>query len=116
MTEAFSQQPNDLVKQSMPFSYLAVSLASNDGGSHSVKLYTDISAEWVSGDRSQSANWTTTSGSVVSHKIQLVNQTTYVEAKDQIQRKIILAHTISLFSRLTRCRGRDILFNRWRQY
>lgn len=70
----------------MPFSYLAVTVAPTDENSHSVKVYTDISAEWASGDRSQTVNWTTTSGSFVTHQIQLATQSTYTEVKDQIQR------------------------------
>lgn len=37
-------QPTDLVKQSMPFSYLAVSVSSRDNASHNIQIYSDISA------------------------------------------------------------------------
>ena len=37
-------QPADWVKQSTPFSYLAVDFASTDGQKHSVQIYSDISA------------------------------------------------------------------------
>ncbi|THH14879.1 hypothetical protein EW146_g5515 [Bondarzewia mesenterica] len=79
-------EPNDLTQQSLPFSYLALSAASNDGGSHSVHVYTDISAEWVSGDNSLTANWTTTAaGDVLTHQVQLENQSVYGEVSDHIQ-------------------------------
>jgi hypothetical protein len=45
MTLTFlSPAERDPVKMSMPFSYLNVELATNDGKDHDVALYTDISA------------------------------------------------------------------------
>ncbi|KAJ7599409.1 hypothetical protein C8J56DRAFT_769937 [Mycena floridula] len=52
-------EPSDLVKQSLPFSYLSVDVTSLDGKAHAVELYSDISAEWISGDRNNRAVWTT---------------------------------------------------------
>ena len=75
------------MKQSLPFSYLALSAASNDGKNHSVQLYTDISAEWVTGDNSLIANWSTTTGTVLTHQVQLVNQSPFSEINDHIQRE-----------------------------
>jgi hypothetical protein len=46
-TDRYYGQPEDLVKQSTPLSYLAVSANSNDNQQHKVQIYTDISAEWV---------------------------------------------------------------------
>lgn len=81
-----SLQPNDLGKQSFPFSYLSLSAASNDGGSHSVQLYTDISAEWVSGDNSLPVNWTTTTtDNPWIHQVQLQDPSIYTEIKDHTQ-------------------------------
>ncbi len=80
-------QPTDLVKQSLPFSYFVLSAAPNDGKSHSVQIYSDISAEWVSGDDSLTVNWTTTTGSVVTHQVQLEQQTLFGEVSDRIQRE-----------------------------
>lgn len=36
--------PTDLKRQSLPFSYVDVSVTSSDGNSHDVQLYTDITA------------------------------------------------------------------------
>ena len=36
--------PTDLKRQSLPFSYLDVVVASMDGATHDVQLYTDITA------------------------------------------------------------------------
>ncbi|KAI0661062.1 DUF1793-domain-containing protein [Cubamyces menziesii] len=78
-------EPTDMVNQSLPLSYYAVSAASNDGNAHSVQLYTDISAEWVTGDNSLTANWSTTTGSVLTHQVQLASQTQFGEVGDHIQ-------------------------------
>jgi hypothetical protein len=78
-------EPTDLVKQSIPFSYMAVSAASTDGGSHSVQVYSDISAEWVSGDNSLTVNWNTTVGSIITHQVQLATQSPFTEINDHTQ-------------------------------
>ncbi|KAH9841230.1 DUF1793-domain-containing protein [Teratosphaeria destructans] len=49
--------PNDLLRSSLPYSYLETTVSSIDGQEHDVQLYTDISAEWVSGDHSANAQW-----------------------------------------------------------
>ncbi|KAF2720917.1 DUF1793-domain-containing protein, partial [Polychaeton citri CBS 116435] len=49
--------PNDLLRQSIDASYLEVQIQSSDGRSHNVSLYTDISAEWTSANRSQQVQW-----------------------------------------------------------
>lgn len=78
-------EPNDLVKQSIPFSYMAVSAASTDGKAHSVQVYSDISAEWVTGDNGLLANWTTTTGSIITHQVQLQSQNVFTEVNDHTQ-------------------------------
>ncbi|KAI0036801.1 hypothetical protein K488DRAFT_81789 [Vararia minispora EC-137] len=79
-------EPSDFAKQSMPFSYMAVSAAPNDGALHSVQVYSDISAEWVTGDNSLTANWTTTSANgMVLHQVQLASQSQFNEVSDHIQ-------------------------------
>ena len=80
-------EPSDLVNQSLPFSYYTVSAASNDGNAHSVQIYTDISAEWVTGDNSLRANWSTATGNVLTHQVQLASQSTFGEIGDHIQRR-----------------------------
>ena len=82
-------EPHNLVNQSLPFSYMAVSADSNDGNSHSVQLYSDISGEWVFSDTSQVVNWTTTTGGSITHQVQLETQSVFVETSDRIQRGYI---------------------------
>jgi hemolysin-activating ACP:hemolysin acyltransferase len=78
-------QPHDLVQQSIPFSYMTVTYVSNDGASHSVQVYSDISAEWASGDRSLTVNWNTTVGNNIYHQVQLANPSVLSEKSDQTQ-------------------------------
>ncbi|KIP02118.1 hypothetical protein PHLGIDRAFT_112413 [Phlebiopsis gigantea 11061_1 CR5-6] len=79
-------EPTDLVKQSLPFSYMAITAKSNDGQSHDVQVYSDISAEWVTGDNSLTANWSTTAtASSIFHQVQLESQTVFGEIGDHIQ-------------------------------
>ncbi|KIJ70075.1 hypothetical protein HYDPIDRAFT_78948 [Hydnomerulius pinastri MD-312] len=79
-------EPTDLVKQSTPLSYLALSAVSTDGGSHTVSVYTDISAEWASAsDNTQTVNWTsTTTGDVLTHQVMLEDQQVFTEYNDFI--------------------------------
>ena len=82
-----AQQPSDLTKQSFPFSYYALSAASNDGEPHSVQVYADISGEWVSADTKLQMNWTsTTSGDVLFHELWLADRTNFMEVNNRIYR------------------------------
>ncbi|KAJ8518900.1 hypothetical protein ONZ45_g4053 [Pleurotus djamor] len=51
-------EPSNLVRQSFPFSYVALNTTSNDGQRHSVQIYSDISGEWASGDNNSPLEWT----------------------------------------------------------
>ncbi|KAK8244847.1 glutaminase GtaA [Phyllosticta capitalensis] len=78
--------PNDLKRQSLTFSYLNVDVVSSDGQNHDVELYSDISAEWVSGDRTQAAQWNyTSSGGLEIHKVFKQNQQLFSEYNDQAE-------------------------------
>ncbi|SJL15644.1 uncharacterized protein ARMOST_19148 [Armillaria ostoyae] len=46
--------------ESLPFSYVYIDVESNDGQEHSIQLYSDISAEWISGNDKSLAKWSTT--------------------------------------------------------
>ncbi|KAL4805552.1 hypothetical protein BDV18DRAFT_21455 [Aspergillus unguis] len=79
--------PNDLRRQSLVFSYLDVSVTSLDGGSHDVQVYADISAEWVSGDRSAIAQWDygVTGDGVAYHKVHRQTPLAFSENRDQAE-------------------------------
>ncbi|KAH9924399.1 uncharacterized protein B0H18DRAFT_1119936 [Fomitopsis serialis] len=78
--------PSDLVRQSLPFSYLAVDFASTDGQPHDVQLYFDIDGEWLSGGNlAQMMTWSppTQTGSIVYHRLQLVQESPFQEQNQQ---------------------------------
>ncbi|KAJ6598936.1 hypothetical protein DFH09DRAFT_1356105 [Mycena vulgaris] len=101
-------EPNDLSKQSFPFSYMALSVASTDGNSHSVQLYSDISAEWVAGDNSLPVNWTTSAGDTLVHQIQLQNQTAFAETSDRVLHGSVFYSTTAV-SGMTYQTGEDVV-------
>ncbi|KAI0036147.1 hypothetical protein K488DRAFT_41792 [Vararia minispora EC-137] len=73
-------EPGDFVKQSIPFSYMAMEAQSLDGQTHSVQVYSDISGEWVSGDRSENITWSTElHGSSIYHAVTAAVQHPYEE-------------------------------------
>ncbi|GAB1524999.1 hypothetical protein RhiTH_008155 [Rhizoctonia solani] len=77
---------NDLVRLSLPFSYLSVSAVSNDGGSHAVSVYADISGEWITSDTGDPAVWSTdANGSILIHQMSLRNPRPYLEARQRAQ-------------------------------
>ncbi|MCJ1451234.1 hypothetical protein MMC28_001570 [Mycoblastus sanguinarius] len=83
--------PTDLMRQSLPFSYVEILVSSTDGDSHDVQLYSDITAEWTSGDRSAIAEWeygvatndsSSTTG-IAYHKFYRQTQLLWSETLDQ---------------------------------
>ncbi|TDL21956.1 DUF1793-domain-containing protein [Rickenella mellea] len=77
-------EPMDLVRQSMPFTYLYIDVTSSDGQPHAVQLYSDITADWLSGDRGMMCNWTaTTESDYISLKTQLQSPIPFAEIGDQ---------------------------------
>ncbi|OCH93360.1 hypothetical protein OBBRIDRAFT_725019 [Obba rivulosa] len=77
-------EPSDWVRQSIPFSYVALEASSNDGQPHDFQVYADISAEWLSANGSSVVNWTTTStSSIVYHEIKLTSPIPYGEVSGQ---------------------------------
>lgn len=76
--------PRDLVRQTLPYSYMEVSVTPNDAATHSVQLYTDITGEWASNDWARNITWgkTVLNSTLHVHQIQLLNQTLYGEVQD----------------------------------
>ncbi|KAH9920686.1 uncharacterized protein B0H18DRAFT_1213278 [Fomitopsis serialis] len=78
--------PSDLVRQSLPFSYLAVDFASTDGQPHDIQMYFDIDGEWLSGGNlSQKMTWSPPmqTGSIVYHRLQLEQESPFQEQHQQ---------------------------------
>ncbi|KAH9064488.1 hypothetical protein EDB87DRAFT_1241631 [Lactarius vividus] len=81
-------EPGDWVKQSIPFSYLSLTAESLDGATHAVQVYSDVSGEWLSGDRSHPIRWNTTrldGDSVICHIVKLQNPAEFNEIKTQAE-------------------------------
>ncbi|KAI5115723.1 hypothetical protein M0805_009016 [Coniferiporia weirii] len=73
-------EPTDLVRQSLPFSYFYMTATSLDGNPHSVSMYSDVTGELITGDRSQIVQWTADdSGDYVLLKMQLQEQQAFTE-------------------------------------
>lgn len=62
---------------------MAISVSSTDGAEHSVQVYTDISAEWASGDVTAGVKWETHLGGIITHEVQLSEPAPFEEANQQ---------------------------------
>ncbi|KAF8874093.1 hypothetical protein BD779DRAFT_1704130 [Infundibulicybe gibba] len=79
-------EPTDLVRQSFPFTYIYLTAKATDGASHSVQVYSDISAEWVSGDLGNKVTWSTVPGDdLVFHQVQRASPESMQEINDQAE-------------------------------
>ncbi|KAF8491815.1 hypothetical protein F5888DRAFT_1619594 [Russula emetica] len=79
-------EPGDWVKQSIPFSYMSFTASSSDGAGHYVQVYSDVSGEWSSGDRTQQILWSPTiNADAVFHSVGLQKQETFTEILDQAE-------------------------------
>ncbi|OCH91422.1 hypothetical protein OBBRIDRAFT_524115, partial [Obba rivulosa] len=73
-------EPSDWVRQSMPFSYVAMEVSSIDGQPHDIQVYFDVDGGWMSGDNSAVVKWNLQSASGVTyHEIQLNTSNTLQE-------------------------------------
>ncbi|KAJ4362334.1 hypothetical protein N0V83_010427 [Neocucurbitaria cava] len=79
--------PSDLKRQSLIFSYMEVEVTSLDSSEHEVQIYTDISAEWASGDVAAKAEWGfgTTLDGIYYHKVWKQDQQVFNEFNDRAQ-------------------------------
>ncbi|KAJ4311479.1 hypothetical protein N0V94_007920 [Neodidymelliopsis sp. IMI 364377] len=78
--------PRDFKRQSLVFSYMNVEVSSLDGAEHDVQVYTDASAEWVSGDVAVTAQWDFgLRNGVAYHKVSSQTQQTFAEVMDRAE-------------------------------
>ncbi|KAH8839872.1 hypothetical protein MCOR27_003049 [Pyricularia oryzae] len=76
--------PQNLVKQSLQFSYVNIRMQPSDGRSHSIQLYMDITGEFAGGNRLSNLTWNySTSGGIAYHQVSLANQVTFQESNEQ---------------------------------
>jgi hypothetical protein len=121
--------PDDLMKASLPQSYINVDVYSTDGNQHDVQLYTDISAgesaytstlgisltngpEWVSGDRDAIAQWSydisPDDSYVAYHKLYRQEQLPFAEINQQTEYGYWYYSTLSTTSLTHRTGGTDV--------
>ena len=110
VAEFFSPvEPGDLRRQSIPMSYVMLTVQSLDGKPHDVQLYADISGEWTSGDVSQVITWAPYSDtSIQAWTVQLQNQQPLTE-QGQLAAWGNVAWATSAASNLTYQSGQDIV-------
>ncbi|MGI5241747.1 glutaminase domain-containing protein [Dactylosporangium sp. CA-139066] len=76
--------PASLRRQSVPMSYLSVTVSSADAGTHQVSLYVDVSGEWAHGDRTRQIGWATqATGGQRVHTFQPTSPAVLAEVNDQ---------------------------------
>ncbi|KAL5494579.1 hypothetical protein ACEPAI_40 [Sanghuangporus weigelae] len=79
-------EPTDLVRQSLPFSYYTMSASSLDGNSHQLRMYSDISGEFIAGDTSALAIWNSDDeGQYIVLSMQLQTPQKYTEVGNHAQ-------------------------------
>ncbi|KAI1793781.1 hypothetical protein LXA43DRAFT_1122215 [Ganoderma leucocontextum] len=100
--QAGPMNPDDWVKQSIPFSYVSVEAQSLDGNSYPVQVYSDITAEWASGDRPSLVRWSNTNtGKSVYHEIELQNPQQNSEVANQAQDGTVCYAISTMQARIT---------------
>lgn len=79
-------EPQDLTRTSLPFSYLAVTATPNDGRTHNVQIYADVSGEWLSDSTTDNMTWSTqTTEKIVYHRAQLTTRVPYGVSDNRIR-------------------------------
>ncbi|BGP16274.1 hypothetical protein JCM10213_007718 [Rhodosporidiobolus nylandii] len=76
--------PADLFRQSLPFSYLQLTVHSLDGQPHTVEAYSEINGLWLADEEDEPLVWEEVKGEKgdwVGVRAKLENQRPYVEAK-----------------------------------
>ncbi|KAJ7775994.1 hypothetical protein DFH07DRAFT_951896 [Mycena maculata] len=94
-------EPSDWVLQSFPFSYVYVDGQATDGQAHSIQLYSDISAEWVTNSLTTPVQWSTTAGNnSVYHQVQSSSPTSVFQdvAEDSVAYHAIASNQPGLVS------------------
>ncbi|KAK1226778.1 hypothetical protein PQX77_010239 [Marasmius sp. AFHP31] len=70
-------EPDDIIRQSFPFGYVFVDVASSDGAAHRVQVYSDLTGEWLSTASNVQIEWSTsTSPGILTHfaNLSLINR------------------------------------------
>ncbi|KAG8813750.1 hypothetical protein FRC19_002201, partial [Serendipita sp. 401] len=79
-------EPSDFTRLSLPFIYVSVTATSNDGATHRVQIYSDLSGEWLSADSGKSMTWSTTkSDKLILHTFSLAEQSQFQATDNRVQ-------------------------------
>lgn len=77
--------PTDLFRQSLPFSYLSLSVASLDGRNHKVEVYSDINGLWAADGEAEELEWSSERGEGwIGSRFALQDQRSFQEESDRI--------------------------------
>ncbi|KAM0751572.1 glutaminase GtaA [Meredithblackwellia eburnea MCA 4105] len=78
--------PHDLKRMSLPLSYLSIDVDPRDLKKHNVSVYTDISAEWASGDSNAQVQWEYGVESAMGiYEVQRKDQLRFAEVGEQAE-------------------------------
>jgi len=91
-------EPKDLIRQSLPFSYLNVDFNTTDAKEHEVQVYAAVGFDWLSGDRDKKASSTlcNTTSNVLGLCASLLHQELFHEVNEQIEREFSLTNPIQI--------------------
>ncbi|KAI9838479.1 MAG: hypothetical protein M1837_002471 [Sclerophora amabilis] len=73
----------DLVRQSLPFSYLTVSASATQGSTPRVSIYSDIDASWTGQNTKSTVNYTTSGGTSV-YRLAATDGPLYTESSEMM--------------------------------
>ncbi|KAF9523661.1 hypothetical protein CPB83DRAFT_821241 [Crepidotus variabilis] len=77
-------EPTNWVKQSFPFSYLAIDVSSRDGQKHNVQLYSDITGELLAADFAEEVTFSTTqTPQSIWHSLQRSTPSPFLETAEK---------------------------------
>ncbi|KAF8900337.1 hypothetical protein CPB85DRAFT_163127 [Mucidula mucida] len=83
VTVTFLSPIEDLILQSLPFTYLYIDAKSRDGSQHSIQFYSDVTGEWLSNDLDSQCEWATIkSSSLLIHRAALSKPSSMKEVSD----------------------------------
>ncbi|KAL0061631.1 hypothetical protein AAF712_011548 [Marasmius tenuissimus] len=78
-------EPDDVVLQSFPFSYVFVDVNSSDGAAHQVQVYSDLSGEWLAFANNVPIQWETSTSPVITHSAKTSSQNKLQENSNMAQ-------------------------------
>ncbi|KAJ8076123.1 hypothetical protein PM082_022108 [Marasmius tenuissimus] len=78
-------EPNNVVLQSFPFSYVFVDVNSSDRAAHQVQVYSDLGGEWLAVANNVPIQWETSTSPVITHSAKMSSQNKLQESSNMAQ-------------------------------